>query len=65
MAEDVVTRLHPQPASPSDGPMVTLSSAGSKIHPWNKELTITNVNDMTYLPQILHDRPEWRKTSGA
>ena len=65
MAEDVVTRLHPQPASPSDASMVTLSSAGSKIHPWNKELTITNVNDMTYLPQILHDRPELRKTSGA
>ena len=64
MAEDVVTRLHPQPASPSDASMVTLS-AGSKIHPWNKESTITNVNDMTYLPQILPDIPEWRKTSGA
>ena len=40
-------------------------SAGSKIHPWNKELTITNVNDMTPLTRILQDIPEWRKTSGA
>ena len=65
MAEDVVTRLHPQPASHSDAPMVTPPSAGNKIHPWNKELTITNVNAMTPLTRILQDIPEWRKTSGA
>ena len=64
MAEDAATRLHPQPASPSDAPMVT-PPAGSKIHPWNKDLTITNVKDMPYLPQILQDIPDWRKTSGA
>ena len=65
MAEDVVTRLHPQPASPSDAPMVTPPPPGVKYILGKKELTITNVNDMTYLPQILPDIPEWRKTSGA
>ena len=41
---------------------VTPADAGSKIRAWSKELTMTNINDIADLVQILQDHPEWRNT---
>ena len=44
---------------------VTPADAGSKIRAWSKELTMTNINDIADLVQILQDHPEWRNTVRA
>ena len=62
MAEDVMTRLHPSHELMAVAPMVTPADARSKIQGWSNELTMTNINDIGDLVQILQDHPEWRNT---
>ena len=44
---------------------VTPAAGGSKIRVWSKELTMTSINDIADLVQILQDHPEWRNTVRA
>ena len=42
--------------------MVTPAAAKGRIWAWSKELTMTSINDIADLVQILQDHPEWRNT---
>ena len=44
---------------------MTPAAAGSKIRAWSKELTMTSINDIADLVQILQDHPGWRDTVRA
>ena len=44
---------------------MTPAAGGSKIQAWNRELTMTSINDITDLVQVLRDNPEWRDTIRA
>jgi hypothetical protein len=41
---------------------VTPAAAKGRIWAWSKELTMTSINDIADLVQILQDHPEWRNT---
>ena len=42
--------------------MMTPAAAKGRIWAWSKELTMTSINDIADLVQILQDHPEWRNT---
>ena len=41
---------------------MTPAAAKGRIWAWSKELTMTSINDIADLVQILQDHPEWRNT---
>ena len=41
---------------------MTPATAKGRIWAWSKELTMTSINDIADLVQILQDHPEWRNT---
>ena len=41
---------------------MTPAAAKGRIWDWSKELTMTSINDIADLVQILQDHPEWRNT---
>ncbi len=44
---------------------MTPAAAKGRIWAWSKELTMTSINDIADLVQILQDHPEWRNTIRA